>query len=330
MNIKRKKIRCLHQIIVNSISLALFPSTIAYYISSAIAEPTASELTLLTQACKPLSGVGKFSSDEGRPSQIQMCQLKGAIWFKADMDIDCDGGTTQICKNDASYQPDTSCTTSIGKPMDASNLPFIVLPQSSNGWKESNYGIRCGTVGAVISNGKLEYAVLGDRGPKGVIGEASHAIAKRLGINADPNTGGISAGVTYIIFTESSGVVQPIEDTNKAIELGKRLGTTLIDQNTLPKNTSTLKITKPTNGMTILIGTPISFGGTADPKIIRVKLIADNQWTLAEVPVNQGLWSATYNFAGIGDRQVKALGFDSLGKQMAVDTMSILVKLDQQ
>jgi Fungal chitosanase of glycosyl hydrolase group 75 len=326
----RKKIRSLQQIMIHSISLILFPSTIAYFIPAAKAEPTASELTSLTQTCTPLAGVGKFSSDEGRPSQIQMCQLKGAIWFKADMDIDCDGGTTQVCKDDDTYLPETSCNTSLGKPMDASNIPFIVLPQPSHGWNESNYRIRCGTVGAVIFNGKLEYGVFGDRGPEGVLGEASYAMAKRLGINADPNTGGISTGVTYIVFTGSSAVVQPIEDTSKSIGLGKRLGVTLIAQNSLPHNTSTVKLTKPTNRMTFSIGTPISFGGTADPKVIKVKLIADNQWTLAEVPVNQGSWSATYNFAGIGDRQIKILGFDSLGKQIAVDTMSIIVKSDQQ
>jgi hypothetical protein len=47
-------------------------------------------------------------------------------------------------------------------------------------------------------------------------------------------------------------------------------------------------------------------------------------------PVNQGIWSANYNFAGSGDRQIKILGFDSLGKQIAVDTISIFIKLDQQ
>jgi Uncharacterized protein conserved in bacteria (DUF2272)/Fungal chitosanase of glycosyl hydrolase group 75 len=318
-------IRCLSQSITNSICLALFPLTIAYSISSARAEPTASELTALTQTCTPLAGVGKFSSDEGGSLQFQMCQLKGAIWFKADMDIDCDGGTTQICKADKNYLPETSCSTSLGKPMDASNIPFIVLPQSSNGWNENNYGIRCGTVGAVIFNGKLEYGVFGDRGPEGVIGEASHAMAKRLGINADPNTGGIGTGVTYIIFTGSSAVAKPIEDISKSIELGKQLGATLIAQNSLPQNTSAVKITKPQNGMTLSIGTSISFEGTADTKVTRVKLVADNQWTLAEVPVTQGSWSTIYRFTGGGDRKILAIGFDNSGNQVSTSTIIIRI-----
>jgi hypothetical protein len=37
-------------------------------------------------------------------------------------------------------------------------------------------------------------------GPEATIGEASYATAVALGINPDPGRGGVSSGVTYIIF----------------------------------------------------------------------------------------------------------------------------------
>jgi Fungal chitosanase of glycosyl hydrolase group 75 len=320
-----QNIKHAQKIVIFGISFIFIPLTWFDSTSAVTAEPTATELTSLTQTCAPLSGVSKFSTDEGNPTQVKMCQLNGAIWFKTDLDIDCDGGTTQACKDDKDYQPDTSCSTSLGKPMDASNLPFIVLPQASNGWDESTYGIRCGTVGAVIFNNKIEYGVFADRGPRGVVGEASHAMAKRLGINPNPNTGGISAGVTYIVFTGFGAVSQPIEDVNKAASLGKSLATNLVAQNTSPQNTSTIKITKPLGKESFSVGKSVNFEGRVDSSIIKVKLVADSQWTLAEISANQGIWSAIYIFSGSGNRKISAIGLDSNGNQVATTTIILRI-----
>ncbi len=192
-----------------------------------VAAPTASELLNITESCSPLPNVSQFKTDaSAAAATIPLCRSKGAIWFKADLDIDCDGGSTPECKADKYYLPETSCSTSEGKPLDASNLPFFVLPRNSNGFNAADYGVRCGSVGAVIYNGKVEYAILGDRGPDGVIGEASYAMAKRLGINPDPNSGGIASGVTYIVFTGSAAVLpKPIENHSSAVALGEKLAT---------------------------------------------------------------------------------------------------------
>ncbi len=42
--------------------------------------------------------------------------------------------------------------------------------------------------------------MVGDTGPDEIIGEASYATAKALGIDPDPETGGTDSGVTYIVF----------------------------------------------------------------------------------------------------------------------------------
>lgn len=192
-------------------------------------EPQVADALDLTRRCSPLTGVKPFKTDEEKSdASIPICKLSNGIWFKADMDIDCDGGSTQLCKSDRSYRPDTSCSAK-GKYLDASFLPYIVLPLDSNGLSLKNLGIRCGSIGAVVYNGKIVYGVVGDRGPKGVIGEASHALAKQLGIYADPNKGGAPYGVTYIVFSGSEGLARSISDTSEINARGKALLIKAID-----------------------------------------------------------------------------------------------------
>ncbi len=191
--------------------------------SDAYPEPQVADALVLTRKCVPLTDVKLFKTDDERSvASIPICKFDNGIWFKADMDIDCDGGSTQLCKDDRTYLPDTSCTSK-GKPLDASFLPYIVLPIDSNGLSLKNLGIQCGSIGAVVYNGKIVYGVVGDRGPKGVIGEASHALARQLGVYADPNKGGASNGVTYIIFSGPDGIARSISDISEINARGKAL-----------------------------------------------------------------------------------------------------------
>jgi hypothetical protein len=73
----------------------------------------------------------------------------------------------------------------------------------------------------VVYRDRVQYAVVGDIGPRGLIGEASYATAKGLGINPDPRHGGASSGVTYIIFKNSQA--KPIESHTAAVVAGRRL-----------------------------------------------------------------------------------------------------------
>lgn len=209
--------------------LTLLPQTLSECGGSSTSV-TASDLLSLTQSCTQLAGTSKFASDSGGSATIPMCSLTGALWFKADMDIDCDGGSEANCTKDPYYQASTSCVDSGGDYLDASNLPFVVLPLDSNGFTMSSYGIKCGSVVAVIYGDQLEYAVVGDRGPKGVLGEGSYALAELFGINPDPISGGTSSGVTYIVFTDGA-VVSPIESTSAAASLGEQEALQLLADN---------------------------------------------------------------------------------------------------
>lgn len=74
---------------------------------------------------------------------------------------------------------------------------------------------------AVIYRDQVQYAVVGDTGPTGIIGEASYATAEALGIDPDPRSGGTASGVTYILFKDSE--VSPIESRAAAVAAGRAL-----------------------------------------------------------------------------------------------------------
>ena len=118
-----------------------------------------------------------------------------------------------------------------GDPLDAAKLPFVVVPQPSSRWDYRASDLALGTVVAVIYNGKLEYGIIGDTGPAAIIGEASYAMAKSLGIDPDPSTGGVASGVTYVAFTGKADAVEKKEDHAEAVSIGERRTAQFLDEN---------------------------------------------------------------------------------------------------
>ena len=174
-----------------------------------------------------------YAKDSGGVADIHVCKLRNAVFFKADMDIDCDGKQTPECnrQTDPHFQPQTAAVDSTGKPLDSAALPFIVVPGVSTRWNYKNAGISMGTVGAVIYDGKIEYGIVGDVGPKTIIGEASYAMAKNLGINPHPSYGGVGSGVTYVIFTGPTAKVTKNEDHAEAVTLAKKRAAQMLVEN---------------------------------------------------------------------------------------------------
>lgn len=194
--------------------------------------PTVSDLLAVVKYCNEISN-GRYATDDGSPSTVPICKLNGAVWWKADEDVDCDGVKTTQCNSstDPWYQNQTSFTTSSGQWLNSATLPYYVIPLPSSRFDYTKNGIHAGQVAAVITNNRLVYAVFGDEGPSNIIGEASVATANALGVNPDPKNGGSDGPVWYIVFTGSSGVVSPIEDHNKAVSLGQSLASALLKNN---------------------------------------------------------------------------------------------------
>ncbi|WP_214316777.1 CBM35 domain-containing protein [Nonomuraea sediminis] len=195
--------------------------------------PTADQLLAKVTTCSQISN-GKYKTDSDvSTATVPVCNKTGAVFWKADMDIDCDGIRTTQCneQTDCCFQPDTFCHTTTDSPLNAAQLPYVVVPSTSSIWNYTTKGIGCGTVVAVIYNGQVEYAVMGDTGPSGIIGEASYKTAADLGINPDPSNGGTDTGVTYIVFTGSGTKVSTIENHSQAVSLGQSLAQQFLNNN---------------------------------------------------------------------------------------------------
>jgi len=179
------------------------------------------KLLALTSSCTQVSN-GLYSLNAGDTPTVPICSLTNAFFWKADMDIDCDGKQTTQCniQTDPDYQNQTAATDSKGNPLDAANLPYVVVPGKSTRFDPAANGLKLGDVILVLYKGQIEYAVYGDVGPSADIGEASYATAQALGINPDPSKGGVDPpDVLYVAFP--GALVSPIEDHAKAVSVGQ-------------------------------------------------------------------------------------------------------------
>ena len=86
--------------------------------------------------------------------------------------------------------------------IDATRVPYIALPPDF----VRTFGIHLGDRAVVVNqaNGRSAYAIFADVSPKGRIGEGSIALAKALGIHANPRYDGVEDGITYLIFPGSA------------------------------------------------------------------------------------------------------------------------------
>lgn len=193
--------------------------------------PTAAELLARIATCDPVVG-GPFSLDSSEPETVSICGLPNAVYWKAELDVDCDGKMTTQCNidTDGAYQDQTAATDSMGDPLDAAALPYVVIPGKSPRFDYRMAGLAMGSVFAVIYNDQVQYGVAGDIGPTAIIGEASYRMAELLGIDPDPSTGGTDDEVAYIGFTGTTAIVDPIEDHDAAVSLGLEKATELLAQ----------------------------------------------------------------------------------------------------
>ncbi|WP_122614604.1 glycoside hydrolase family 75 protein [Streptomyces sp. Tu 4128] len=182
----------------------------------------AADLLAEVRDCAPVSR-GRYRKDSGAPADIPVCGKRDAVYWKADLDVDCDGVPGDRCNSgsDPHFSPATAFTRSDGRPLDAERLPYVVVPEPSDIWDHREDDVRGGSLAALVRGDRVRYAVVGDVGPRDLIGEASYAAAKALGVPADPHGGGVASDVTYIVFKGSQ--VEPIEDLAAAEKEGERL-----------------------------------------------------------------------------------------------------------
>jgi hypothetical protein len=198
----------------------------------AFAGPTADELLARTQACDRISN-GLYKTDVESRRTIAICGAGGVVWWRADMDVDCDGKPTPRCnlRTDPAFQPATAFQQSNGRQLVADRSRYLVVPSPSRTWNYRASGLRGGGSCAVVYEDRVLYVVIGDTGPKDIVGEASYATARDLGIDPDPATGGTDGPVTYICFKGSK--VSPIESNDQATVVGEQLAGAFVAAPTL-------------------------------------------------------------------------------------------------
>jgi hypothetical protein len=189
-------------------------------------------LQTITANCVVASN-GKYATDRSASAAVDICKLNGAFFWTADMAIDCDGQKTTECSTttDSTFSAQTSVVQSNGQPLIASELPYVVIPLPSTRFDYTKENIQPGALAIVLYENQVVYGVFGDEGPTGVIGEASYAMAKSLGLNPSPNSGGTSGKVTYIVLTGKGAVVTPVENHTSAVTLSGTLVPQLIANN---------------------------------------------------------------------------------------------------
>ncbi|QOV45080.1 glycoside hydrolase family 75 protein [Streptomyces chromofuscus] len=188
----------------------------------------AADLLAKVRQCDPVSR-GRYRTDADRPATVPVCGTRDAVFWTADMDIDCDGRPGRRCNGraDPHFSAGTAFQASDGRHLNAEHLPFVVVPGPSRVWDYREHGVRGGSVVAVVHRGRVRYAVVGDTGPREVIGEASYAAAQALDIPPDPHGGGTDGRVTYVVFKGSQ--VSPIESHAAAVTLGERLARRFVE-----------------------------------------------------------------------------------------------------
>ena len=109
----------------------------------------------------------------------------------------------------------TKNPTDPGRFVDASKIPYIVLP----GAVSRDMGARLGDLALVINrrNNKMSYAIFADMGP--AVGEGSIALAENLGIASSARRGGARGEIVYVVFPGSgNGQARPVDEINQEAE----------------------------------------------------------------------------------------------------------------
>lgn len=193
---------------------------------AACAPPDAADLLELTSGCEPVEGAQTLKADPEAAPSVKICQLEGAVWWRADLDVDCDGSTADVCLGAEGYDAGTAAVGPDGESISATEVAYVTVPPPSTFDYEAA-GIALGNAVAVLHRDQVVYAPVGNEGDEDLVGEGSYALAEALGVNPDE---GAPKNVTYIVFT-GDATVTPIDSPDAAQEVGEERARDLVRDN---------------------------------------------------------------------------------------------------
>ena len=154
----------------------------------AAAQIIAPELTQLYQACDASTERGGCKTDPAHntvflkfPDSIaggDIVTTAGPVFFDAKMAIDADGSALSKAA-ERPNQPETALRyPTNGESLDSERVPYIVMPLGS--FRQAT-GVALGDLAAVVKDGQVHFAIVGDLGPRTHIGEGSMALHAAFG-----------------------------------------------------------------------------------------------------------------------------------------------------
>ena len=204
-----------------------------------VAQTIAPDLTQVYQACDMSHERGGCATDPARntvmlkfPDSVAgggIVTTAGPVFFDAKMAIDADGSTLSK-RAERPNQPETALRyPTNGESLDSERVPYIVMPLGNF---RQETGVALGDLAAVVKDGQVHFAIVGDLGPRTHLGEGSmalHAAFGHLDCKAHDAQGNCSQfvdvsldpPVLYFVFPESRGLVMDglgPENVNARIE----------------------------------------------------------------------------------------------------------------
>ena len=149
------------------------------------AQQIAPELTQIYGECDKRQERGGCSVDPSQNTIIMKfpdaADARGPVFFDAKMAIDADGSVLSK-RAERPNQPETSLRypPPLGLSLDAEHVPYVVMPLG--GFRQAS-GVSLGDLAAVVKDGQVHFAIVGDLGPRTKIGEASMNLHNLFGRN---------------------------------------------------------------------------------------------------------------------------------------------------
>lgn len=183
------------------------------------AQIIAPELTQLYQNCDQRSDYGGCAQDPANNTVLLKFPDNkaaiGPVFFDAKMAIDADGSALSK-KAEHPNQPETALRyPTNGESLDSERVPYIVMPMG--GFRQAS-GVVLGDLAAVVKDGQVHFAIVGDVGPRTHIGEGSMYLHTQFGrhiCQAHDEVGNCSqftdtsmdAPVLYFLFPDTKKLI---------------------------------------------------------------------------------------------------------------------------
>lgn len=133
-------------------------------------------LTQQFQACDQEEAPGCKADPNYNTVILQFAD--GTVFFDGKMAIDADGSALSK-RHDFPNQPETALRYPVSNvSLDAERVPYIVLPM---GELRRTAGVGTGDLAVVVKDGNVQFAIVGDVGPRQHIGEGSMKLHMSFG-----------------------------------------------------------------------------------------------------------------------------------------------------